>query len=1201
MHPNKFSFRQFDDVLEQQHLAGGSAERAPPTNNNPPSRPLTPSDGDPTSSRNVSDPDASTSSNPPSTIPSEPRQSRDSRPQDPFDPSILSESRASDVLISSAEPSSISAAASTHIDAKGLEYDFDNLNTRIGVGTYGSVFLGRYFGEHVAIKRIRIPSATSAVSDDPFVTARHADAIRQFAREIRRYERVNHPGIVRFFGVTLPPDSSALLVTEFMQGGSLGEAIGVLRRSGTSIECASAVRIAMQACGGLRALHSHGCTWGDAKPENILLSEAIDTNGVFPQRAEARIADFGLSKSVGQTLLGDTTLAGSGQPAGTYNYMAPEVFTGRDLDSPRKAKAADIFSFGLVIYEMLTLRTPWKRRPMMEVFESVLKGERPAWPTPDDVDFRGPIAKDLKDIVERCWRHDSSLRPNAEGVFEALERFNQSLMDLHDQRPVTDLNQPGNVANEAINGQEMVPVQSTMSTVVAIGDGSVDLPNILESTTDSKHAIYDAEDDGDDSDSSVTAHPPASRHKPSVSPVTSPERRVKIPVVVDSAGSSSSLGTKSQLMPVKNVSKFLEDKGLEVISPKPGQNALLASREDPLGSMDPSGKVGTSFEDGSSIEQFKLNFPFTTLSPNEFPKYDKQLSLNEFAISTGNVAAKMIGKLEHDNGEPDWSGSIPSSSCPSGLTNALAMNNFSNKAGLDAVPTSSSASLTRKRSKRLQQIIEQAAEAFLELRRREQRTPPKQRKEAMERQAEEEARIHLEKEALKVIDDAKEQNDFSSVLQKMKQHRESLAVVKAGVTVLENNCKDENTYYDICEEGFVEELVSAATLHGCDDSFLSISFCQCIKYLSEHYDDKVGHMVRGLGAPSLLVELLDHHKTNVEVQIAGCECLAVVASSGELSRSAVATLGGPSCVYRAMTKNNASFKNVELAQAALKAIKSIAHNNEKAADYLVQVAALDTVSRASEVFTSHGLESDILMALRSFAFYDGGRRNVIMSSGLKALTAIMLRNDEPEFLIQCCTFIRAITRWRDHECEEAMLQSCISERIVDLMQASNDIPGEDGAKVAWYSLNACTFLASFGSRSRQRLRLVGAIETAILMMRTHMKNARVVHAATDALAELMKAEPEARRHAEKYNIRNELNTALTRHYEVVKTRNAVQWTLEYLLSQPPQAGPPGYGAQQTYHNPPPPPAQGHPIQPEPVPPQPERVHHNRFWFWPRRR
>lgn len=1176
----KHQFQRCEAALAQQ-IPVLPPKSSSISSSNPPSRPDTPSDAEPKSSQNPSDRDRPTSSPPK-------LEHLNAHVQEASAP-VSSNHQSPQLLVSSAEPSS------THIDPAGLEYDFGNINTRIGVGTYGSVYLGRYFGEHVAIKRISIPSASSSASADPFVCARNAEAIRRFAREIRRYERVNHPGVVRFFGVTLPPDSSALLISEFMQGGSLGEAIGILRRSGISLNISSAIRIAMQVCGGLRALHIHECIWGDAKPENILLSEAIDTNGVFPQCAEARIADFGLSKSVGQTLLGDTTLSGSGQPAGTYNYVAPEMFSDDDSLSLQMAKAADVFSFGLVLYEMLTLRTPWKRRSMMEAFACVRRGDRPAWPASSDPDFYHAIPKEIKCIVERCWHRDPKKRPDAESLFHGLEKINGSMSDIYDQRPVTDLTQtPKIVSSGTSNAHGINSVQSEIPSVVAIGELPSEYPNMQTESVGSRNAIDNSDSGSMHSNSSVTVNPPTSRRNPAVSPVTSPDHCHKSVGLTDSGDGELPFGSGSQLVPVKKLSKFLGDKDLEVISPKVRQDPLLVSREDGLETIDPSGKVGTSFESTPSMGQYKSNFQFPTLPPKEFPKYDKQL--DEFVIGTAKAAVKIMEKNECGDMGAGWGVSMNSSSCPSGLTNTIAMNNFTMKAILEGSSTSSNASLSRKRSKRLQQIIEQAAEAFLELRRREQRTPPKQRREAIEKQAVEEAQATLERDVLKEIDEAKEKNDFSKILKILEHHRESLSVVKSGFSVLENFCKNERTFFDICEEGGVEALVSGATLYGNQDASLAISFCHCVHFLSEHYDDKVGHMVRGLGAPTLVVELLEHHRTDVEVQIAGCDCLAVVASSSELSRSAVATLGGPRAVYRAMTKNNVSFKDVRLAKAALKAIKSIAHDNEKAADYLVQAAALDTVSHAADVFTCDGLEKDILMALRAFAFYDDGRRNIIMRSGLKALTHIMVRNNEPEFLVQCCTFIRSIARWRDHECEGAMLHSSISERIVHLMQMSNDIPGEDGAKVAWYASHACVFLASFGSRSRQRLRELGAIETSVHVMKAHMGNARVVHAATDALAEILKGEPEAKRHAERCNVACELNQALARHYNMVKTRNAVQWTLEHLLSQPTQGSVPAQG-QQSYQSPAPPQVSAGSRKTA----QPEKGHANRLWRWNRNR
>lgn len=1170
--------------------------------------------------------------------------------QDLFDPSIL-HARNLDVdwrgLDSSAEPSTIHAGASTHIDETGLAHDFNNEVTRIGQGTYGSVYFGLYFGEHVAIKRIRIPSVNPILSGDPYVSNRHADAIKQFAREIRRYEKVSHPGIVRFYGVTLTAEPSALLVTELMKGGSLGEAMHYLRAEGLKFDISSVVRIALQACSGLRALHDQNCTWGDAKPENILMTDRLK-DGVFPPLAYARIADFGLSRSASQTLLADTTIGGSGHPAGSFRYMSPEYVSMTDRDAIEIAKASDIYSFGVVIYEMITLRIPWRRRQMNEVLHDVRVGRRPEWPVEGDADFNGSIRQELKDVVENCWHVKPEQRPTAEKVFISLEEVFKALSnnldvvrDRVDQEPLSVL-ADGTVVTNAVNGGDFRE-QSTVSTVVPIGGGSVELGSqALESTTESRR-IGDVPDDfGEDDEDEFTADDAETApvnvdpnngttttpsipnintgggrsvsENPTVSPVTSPESRSKRNSNADTDHqedtermfgmhqqlhgldrsnvldrSNASLGTESQTAPITHLadgqrlvngdsskqvmnesgpSAFNETKDGGFSNPWIGNNTNTDNTNRPVESLMNSTTGNTIDTPSPSMNGHMVSGNGSSAPPSgrsllmmtgsmsgEFFKYR-----NEFAQELGQVAADVhvdsdvdVNHLETTNtvtSTQTWDNAVTNGTMPSSQ-HSLGYGNVG--CNIMASNLSSATSSSRKqRSSNVHSIIEQAAVAFIEYRRQKQsKLTPKQKKEVTDKRAEAEAKIKSEKDSLSVIDSARESGNYSIILLEMKAHRNSQSVVKAGSIVIEKYCADENTFFDVCEEGGVEELVSGAALHGANDAGLSICFCRSILALSEPCNDKVGHIIRAVGAPSLVIEKMQQHMTNIEVQRAACDCLAAIAASSELSRSAVATLGGPAAVYLAMTKNNTSFQNAEMAKSALKAIRFIAQDNEKAAEYLVQVSALDTVSRAAEVFTKHGIECDILAALRAFSFYDGGRRNVIMSSGLKALTSIMVRNTDPEFLVQCCTFIRAISRWRDYECEAAMLESCISSRISQLMEKSNDIPGEDGAKVAWYSSHACTFLASFGSRSRERLRNVGAIETAIKILKRRKENARVVHSATDALAELLKGEDKSKRHAmETCGVIEALNEALTVHRHVPRVRKALEWTLNYLTCPP---------------------------------------------------
>lgn len=1082
------------------------------------------------------------------------------------------------------DSSEITSHTPTVIDASRLHVDFEDAKCRIGIGTYGAVYVGRYFGEMVAVKRIRMPDTSPALRDDPHVQARRSDAMRQFAREIRRYERISHPGIVRFLGVTLPPDnSSALLVTELMPGGSLGDSVKSLRRSHVSFQVLSVVRIALQACGGLRALHAAKCTWGDAKPENILLSASVGPDGVLPDNAEARIADFGLSKSVGQSLLADTTLTGTNQPAGTYNYMAPEAFMGVEPDDKDKAKAFDIYSFGLIIYEMLTLRTPWRRKQMIEVYSSVMQGERPPWPLQGDKDFC-QIPNELQRLVEQCWSQDPMARPAADHVFDALNDFyNRTVNNSSLQRPVSDISASG------LNGDlpsdragfmmpRVLSKHSTASTAVAVCDPSVDLSSPGLGSTRESARIPDASDGEQgmyDNLDSIMAPGPR------VSPVTSPEpRSLNMQHVTPSnkpgsnAVTSSNQSGSSALGARRRPERHAPHPSRSIGAAHAGQQNSYAEHvaaADRLQNGQPIHHKGSTSNvddfiradalekalrmdgshgapgDGEILDQFNYQ-DLHQVPTNDFIKHRDDL------VQAAAQAAVHMSQMEDSHSreahERRNRANNLSIEATAGLSQTGATTLDSSMAELIS-SNASSTSLRRKRSKRLQTIIENLALAYMELHRREEvssKMPPKQRKEVIDRKVQEEAKQQAEEESLKIIDTFRSADDYSVVLDQMKTLRDSHSVAKAGLAVLERFCRDENLYFDLCEEGGVEEMVSGASLFGPKDPDLCVTFCNSITFLSEHNDDKVGHLIRGVGVPSLVIEILQTHKTVVGLQTSGCECLSMIARSSELSRSAVATLGGPSVVYHAMWKNNTSFKDVDLAKSALKAICQIAHENEKAAEFLVQVAALDTVSMAADVFTDHGLEKDVLTALRAFSFYNGGRRNIIMSSGLKALTAIMQRNEDPEFMVECCTFIRAIARWRDLECEEAMLQSCIAERITAVMQMSNNIPGEEGARVAWYANHACTFLASFGAKSRQRLRMVGAIDTAIGIITSRKENARVVHSATDALAELIKNDAEAKAYAEKCNAVPALTEALDLHANYAKVRTAIQWTLDYLSS-----------------------------------------------------
>src|SRR5262249_12915893 len=161
-----------------------------------------------------------------------------------------------------------------------------------------------------------------------------------FTREARALARLDHPGIVAVhdFGQS---DGMYYLVMQFVDGVNLRQIL----RAG-QLRPAEALRIVPQVCEALQYAHDQGVGHRDVKPENILLD----------RRGQVKIADFGLAKLLDRQPA-DALLTGSGQVMGTPHYMAPEQ-TERPLAVDHRA---DIYSLGVVFYEMLTGELPLGR------------------------------------------------------------------------------------------------------------------------------------------------------------------------------------------------------------------------------------------------------------------------------------------------------------------------------------------------------------------------------------------------------------------------------------------------------------------------------------------------------------------------------------------------------------------------------------------------------------------------------------------------------------------------------------------------------------------------------------------------------------------------------------------------------------------------------------------------------------------------
>ena len=219
--------------------------------------------------------------------------------------------------------------------------------SKLGAGGMGVV----YKAEEPALLR------TVAIKVIPKGATPGSEAELRFLREARAASAVSHANIVTIYEIG-ETETHAYIVMEYVEGRSLRELI-----LAGDISAVQFTDIAMQICSALEEAHHRGLIHRDIKPENILLTE----------RGQVKLVDFGLAKSlVGRNPIGTETpnLTEPGTVMGTLSYMSPEQLRGEPLD-----ERTDIFSFGLVLHELLSGKLAFAGESPFEVAASILKDE----------------------------------------------------------------------------------------------------------------------------------------------------------------------------------------------------------------------------------------------------------------------------------------------------------------------------------------------------------------------------------------------------------------------------------------------------------------------------------------------------------------------------------------------------------------------------------------------------------------------------------------------------------------------------------------------------------------------------------------------------------------------------------------------------------------------------------------------------------
>jgi serine/threonine protein kinase len=258
----------------------------------------------------------------------------------------------------------------------------------LGRGGMGRVYrvLDKKLGEEVALKLIK----PEVASDEK--------TIQRFRNELRTARKIGHPNVTRMYD--LGEDQGTHYITmEYVRGEDLKSFI---RRSGR-LTVDKAITIAAQVAEGLAEAHRQGVVHRDLKPQNVM----IDRDG------NARIMDFGIARS-----LSGKGITGAGTFIGTPEYMSPEQVEGKDID-----QRSDIYSLGIVLYEMLTGRRPFEGDTALDVAVKQ-KSETP----PDPRLLNPQISDELDRVILKCLeKRKESRYQSAMEILSDLEAVKKSL------------------------------------------------------------------------------------------------------------------------------------------------------------------------------------------------------------------------------------------------------------------------------------------------------------------------------------------------------------------------------------------------------------------------------------------------------------------------------------------------------------------------------------------------------------------------------------------------------------------------------------------------------------------------------------------------------------------------------------------------------------------------------------------------------
>jgi len=245
---------------------------------------------------------------------------------------------------------------------------------KIGEGGMGIIYKAQDLKLNRAVALKFLPRAVTTDSEEK----------QRFMQEAQAASALNHPGIITIYEID-EIDGEAFISMEYVEGGNLKKLL-----SEQTVSLDRFLEIALPVCEGLSKAHQKGIIHRDIKSENILLTGD----------GRPKLTDFGLAK-----LMGSGTITLAGKVLGTAAYMSPEQVQGEELDA-----RSDIFSLGIVFYELLTQELPFKGMHPMAIMYSIVN-EEPLTPS----QIRKDLPRSVESIISRA------LQKNRDDRYQNLE------------------------------------------------------------------------------------------------------------------------------------------------------------------------------------------------------------------------------------------------------------------------------------------------------------------------------------------------------------------------------------------------------------------------------------------------------------------------------------------------------------------------------------------------------------------------------------------------------------------------------------------------------------------------------------------------------------------------------------------------------------------------------------------------------------